>query len=180
MDFGGILAGAMAGGGKAIQQNAQSQLEKQRKQALIELEQNRADKRAAATAQAEAAQAAIDRQAELDQIEAEGAEDRKTAEAKNNITSSTEAYNNAYDQAQKMTDSAFRGITDIASGPTASLIENVDQIPEYNSIFARNLRVKASAIDDPDVSDRLIRQADALESMKSQSGGGNNDPLGIR
>jgi len=66
MDFGGILAGAMAGGGKAIQQNAQSQLEKQREQALIQLEQNRADQRAAATAQADAAQAAIDRQAEFE------------------------------------------------------------------------------------------------------------------
>ena len=80
MDFGGILAGAMAGGGKAIQQNAQSQLEKQRKQALIELEQKRADQRAAATAQADAAQAAIDRQAELDRIAAEGDQERKTRE----------------------------------------------------------------------------------------------------
>jgi len=176
MDFGGILAGAMAGGGKALQQNAQSQLEKQREQALIQLEQNRADQRAAATAQAEALQAERDRQAEEDLVILKAEQDRKTANNERN----SEAYSNAYAEAQEMTDSAFDGWTEIASGPTAGLIENMDQIPEYNSIFARNLRIKASAIDDPNVRDRLIRQADALESMDSQGGGGNNDPLGIR
>jgi len=80
MDLGGIIAGAMAGGGQAIQQNAQSQLEQQRKEALAELEQRMArdnldykyDKEseiAAQEAEYEAAQQAqqarLDRQADI-------------------------------------------------------------------------------------------------------------------
>lgn len=39
MDLGGIIAGAMAGGGQAVQQNAQNTLEKQRQEALARLDQ---------------------------------------------------------------------------------------------------------------------------------------------
>jgi len=91
MDLGGILAGAMAGGGKALQYNAQNQLERQRKEALAKLErdfkmdaityeQDRKDKRSTAEALAEAQQAEADRKAEMNRIEAEGEQERRLAE----------------------------------------------------------------------------------------------------
>jgi len=179
MDFGGILAGAMAGGGKAIQQNAQSQLEKQRKQALIELEQKRADQRAAATAQADAAQAAIDRQAELDRIEAEGSQERQTAAFENNLTGGSEVLNDAYDRAKSRADSQFDGAVDIASSTIEFGGEGKNQ-PSYNSILADNLRAEARASDDASVRESLMRQADEIAGGNSTSSSGNNDPLGIR
>lgn len=91
MDFGGIIAGAMAGGGQALQQNAQNQLEQQRQQALqkmeqdfrmgvAEYEQDRADKRSTAEAIAAARQAEAERRARMERIAAEGEQERRTAE----------------------------------------------------------------------------------------------------
>jgi len=40
MDFSGIIAGAMSGGGRALQKNALGDLEKQREEALMKLEQD--------------------------------------------------------------------------------------------------------------------------------------------
>ena len=90
MDFGGLLAGAMAGGGKAIQENAQNQLEQQRQTALLDIERkynrenldyeyNLKGDIAQQEAAADAAQAAIDRQAQLERIAAEGNQERLTA-----------------------------------------------------------------------------------------------------
>lgn len=91
MDLGGILAGAMAGGGKAIQLNAQNQLEQQRKEALAKLErdfkmdaityeQDRSDQRAASEARAESQQAAADREAEMARLRAEGDQELRLLE----------------------------------------------------------------------------------------------------
>ena len=91
MDLGGILAGAMAGGGKAIQVNAQNQLEQQRQEALKKLdqefrmdaityEQDRSDQRSAAQALAEAQQAEADREAEMARLRAEGDQELRLLE----------------------------------------------------------------------------------------------------
>ena len=91
MDFGGIIAGAMAGGGQALQQNAQNQLEQQRQKALqkmeqdfrmdvVDYEQNRADQRSTAEAIAESRRSEAERQAEMARIRARGEQERRTAE----------------------------------------------------------------------------------------------------
>ena len=55
--LGGLLAGAMVGGGQALQHNAQSRLEEKRAMALKQLEQDALDARAARQQAFEAAQA---------------------------------------------------------------------------------------------------------------------------
>jgi len=86
MELGGIIAGALAGGGKAIQQNAQSQLKQQREEALQRLEnefamgvaeykQDRMDQRSAAEAAAEQAAAVQDAQLEIATYAANAATD---------------------------------------------------------------------------------------------------------
>lgn len=97
MALSGILAGAMAGGGQAIQQNAQNTLEKQREEALLRLDRDfkrenldyeygKKSEIQQAQAQADATQSALDRQAELDRIKARGEQERITAEREAQLT----------------------------------------------------------------------------------------------
>jgi len=96
MDFGGIIAGAMAGGGQAIQQNAQEQLEQQRQEALqrlenefnmgvVEYEQNRADQRSTAEAISEARQAEAERRARMERLRAEQEGEQELARLEANL-----------------------------------------------------------------------------------------------
>jgi len=96
MDLGGIIAGAMSGGGQAIRQNAQGQLEQQREEALqrleqdfrmdvVDYEQNRADERSTAEAMAEARQAEAERRARMERLRAEQEGEQELARLEANL-----------------------------------------------------------------------------------------------
>jgi len=187
MDFGGIIAGAMAGGGQAIQQNAQGQLEQQRTKALAELEQkfrmdtaeykqDRADERSTAEAIAEAEQARIDRQAELDRIEAEGKQDRITAEVKANLdgSSSGRSLEDVMEARDRELSARIESEIDRMRSGFGMSEEEVDRVA-----IAREVTQQYADLY-PEYSDRLMRGVPERSKNSRNNGDNSNDPLGIR
>ena len=180
MDLGGILAGAMAGGGKALQYNAQNQLERQREEALAKLErdfkmdaityeQDRSDQRATAQAMADERQAAAERQAEEDLMRLEYRLERESA--------GSEDYDTVYGRAIDRANREYDGQVEMAASPMNYGSDRVSD-PNYRNIVAQSLRAEARAAQDPEVADQLMRQADQLESRSGGSVTGESGGMG--
>ena len=184
MDFGGIIAGAMAGGGKAIQQNAQGQLEQQREKALAQLEQKMQrqnldyeyEKKGEIAKQNAAANAA--------QSELEFQREQKMAVLESQLDNGgggNDLFENAFERAADRTNKDYGGRIDVRS---SSAMPSDDPLPEYNRMFAQNLRQEAEAVDDEQTGVMLLRLADSYESGAGQGDGnitsGGNDPLNLR
>jgi len=172
MDLGGILAGAMAGGGKAIQLNAQNQLEQQRQEALARLERDFARenldyeyglKSEAAAAQAQADEAAAVRDARLDI-----ATDAAKLANEQRITGGSVSFDDSYERAIKRADNEYEGLVEIASNPMNQATGDIER-PSYNQIAANSLRAEARSVRDPAVASQLMRQADQLDGGSSPS-----------
>ena len=201
MDFGGIIAGAMAGGGQAIQQNAMGDLEEQRQKALTRLEQRMAQKsmdyeygkkseiatqNAKAAAEQQKREAVMNRNAAIRDSQLNMAEEAQSQSLKARLDTEggeSALFNDLYDRAAKRTNRDYKGRVDIASNATyGSDVET----PEYNRLLADNLRREAAALNDQRLKQRLNRQADAIESNGGQGGGNGNitsqgaDPLNLR
>jgi len=197
MDFGGLLAGAMAGGGKAIQENAQNQLEQQRQTALLDIERkynrenldyeyNRKGDIAQQEAAADAAQAAIDRQAQLERIAAEGNQERLTEQTKAELDGSdiNSMVSDAYDRAESRAKTGYQGDVEITSSALGFGREDQSD-PVFRSYLASELRAEAEATNNDAVRQQLSRQADALEpssessNQSGASGSGLIDPNSV-
>jgi len=186
MDFSGIIAGAMSGGGRALQKNALGDLEKQREEALMKLEQDmgmeaidyeygkKADIQKA-EAEAEAAQSQSDRDFEVQKMILE-------SELENGPGSSQERVDNAYERAMSRAEKAYSGAVDIASS-SLKFGNDRENDPAFDRMAAAELRAEAEATDDPEVKASLMRYVDVFDRSGSGNAGGSDgapDPLGIR
>jgi len=181
MDLGGILAGAMAGGGKALQFNAQNQLERQRKEALAKLERDFARENLEyeydRKADIQQAEAAADRQAAITDAQIEIGVDAAKKANEELISGGSASYKDAYDRAMARANNQYEGLAEIAANPMNQATGDVSA-PDYNRIAADSLRAEARALRDPEVADQLMRQADQLESRSSSSITGESGGMG--
>ena len=179
MDFGGIIAGAMAGGGQAIQQNAQSQLEQQREKALAQLEQKMARQNLDYQADINAQQAETEQQYQMDAIEARGEQSRLTQEQQAKLT---DQYGGGGDMPAKVREIAF-----LTQNVTGGDQERAAQIAyNRNSDFSRSdaYQMVVDSLENMGLSQRanmteedLLNRANALyenlSAFDAQGNGGN-------
>ena len=192
MDLGGILAGAMAGGGKALQFNAQNQLERQREEALAKLErdfkmdaityeQDRKDQRSAAEALAEARQAKDDREAKMNRLRAEGEQERRLAELEAELDAQ---YGPGADRPAKvqeieyLTENVTGGDREAAARIAYSRGDDFTPGDAYRLVVdsLENLGVRErSNLTQEDIRERAYRLYQELLQMDSEFDGGNSD-----
>ena len=181
MDLGGILAGAMAGGGKALQFNAQNQLERQREEALAKLERNFARENLEyeynRKAEIQQAEAAADEAAAIRDAQIEIGVDAAKNANEERISGGSISYGDAYSRAMERADEQYNGLVEIAANPMNRATGDVSA-PDYNRIAANSLRAEARATRDPEVADQLMRQADQLESRSGSSVTGESGGMG--
>jgi len=194
MDFGGIIAGAMQGGGQALRQNAQGQLEQQRQEALqrleqdfrmdvVDREQTRADQRAVAEAEAERnqmmTQAQLDEQAAIRDSQLAIAEDAASQATEARLDGSSTSGRTLEDVMEARDRELSARIESEIDRMRSGVLPPEDGAEIDRAAIAREVTRQYADLY-PEYSDRLMRGIPEPSNDGRGRSGGNNDPLGIR